>query len=114
MAGGRTSERVRQGLVVAQVALTVILLIGAGLLARSFTKLLAVDPGYRTDSAVVLDLSWPFSREPATQLQRKGAQHELMTQLGALPGVEGDGFDQHIPAGHRVLREWPVHRDDAG
>ena len=99
MAGGRTSERVRQGLVVAQVALTVILLIGAGLLARSFTKLLAVDPGYRTDSAVVLDLSWPFSREPATQLQRKGAQHELMTQLGALPGVEGTGLINTFPLG---------------
>ena len=48
MAGGKTSERVRQGLVIAQVALTVVLLIGAGLLARSFAKLLAVDPGYRT------------------------------------------------------------------
>ena len=99
MAGGRTSERVRQGLVIAQVALTVILLIGAGLLARSFAKLLAVDPGYRTDSAVVVDLSWPFSREPAIQLQRKTAQHELMTQLAALPGVEGTGLINTFPLG---------------
>ena len=49
MAGGRTSERVRQTLVVAQVALTIVLLAGAGLLARSFVNVLAVDPGFRTD-----------------------------------------------------------------
>ena len=100
MAGGRTSERIRQGLVVAQVALTVILLIGAGLLARSFAKLLQVDTGYRTASAVVIDLSWPFSREPSVQLSRKAAQHELMTQLGALPGVQGTGLINTFPLGN--------------
>ena len=99
MAGGKTSERVRQGLVIAQVALTVVLLIGAGLLARSFGKLLAVDPGYRTDSAVVLDLSWPFSQDPGDSLRRKAAQHELITQLGAIPGVESTGLINSFPLG---------------
>jgi putative ABC transport system permease protein len=98
MAGGKTSERVRQGLVVVQVALTVVLLIGAGLLARSFAKLLAIDPGYRTDSALVLDLSWPFSQDPAVHLQRKTAQHELMAQL-AVPGVESTGLINAFPLG---------------
>jgi putative ABC transport system permease protein len=86
-------------LVVVQVALTVVLLIGAGLLARSFAKILAVDPGYRTDRAVVLDLSWSFSREPAVHLQRKTVQHELMTQLGAMPGVESTGLINTFPLG---------------
>ena len=99
MAGGKTGERVRQGLVIVQVALTVVLLIGAGLLARSFAKVLAVDPGYRTGRAVVLDLSWPFSQDPADPLRRKAAQHELMTQLGAIPGVESTGLINAFPLG---------------
>ena len=58
MGGGR-GERARQGLVVAQVALTMVLLVGAGLLARSFMQVLAVNPGYSTANALILDLIWP-------------------------------------------------------
>ena len=72
MGGGR-GERVRQGLVVAQVALTMVLLVGAGLLARSFMQVLAVDPGYSTANALVLDLMWPFARDPAARQRRVDA-----------------------------------------
>jgi predicted permease len=99
MAGGRTSERVRQGLVVAQVALTIVLLAGAGLLARSFMQLLAVNPGYRTDRSLLVDLSWTFSRDPAVQLRRKAAQQDLLTRLRALPGVENAGLINDFPLG---------------
>src|SRR5690606_2812152 len=59
MAGGASSRRVRAALVVAEVAMTIVLLAGAGLLMRSFGQLLAVDPGYRTEGAVVMDVMLP-------------------------------------------------------
>jgi predicted permease len=99
MAGGRTSRRVRQGLVVAQVALTIVLLAGAGLLARSFAALLAVDPGYRTTRSLLVDLSWPFSREADLQQRRKGAQAEILAQLKVQPGVETVGLVSSFPLG---------------
>jgi predicted permease len=99
MAGGRTSRRVRQGLVVAQVALTIVLLAGAGLLARSFAALLAVDPGYRTTRSLLVDLSWPFSREADLQQRRKSAQAEILAQLKMQPGVETVGLVSSFPLG---------------
>jgi predicted permease len=99
IAGGRASERVRQSLVVGQVALTIVLLAGAGLLARSFGKLLEVNPGFRTDGAVLLDLHWTFSRDPTVQQRRRTAQQEIVTRLGALPGVQQAGLINAFPLG---------------
>lgn len=99
MAGGRTSQRVRQGLVVAQVALTIVLLTGAGLLARSFVNLMAVDPGYHTESALLLDLQWTYSRDPAVQQRRRFVQEELLARLRALPGVQNAGLVNAHPLG---------------
>jgi ABC-type lipoprotein release transport system permease subunit len=58
------NRRLRNLLVVAQVAFTLILLVGAGLLIKSFMRLLEVDPGFRTESAVVMDLSLPQPNDP--------------------------------------------------
>jgi putative ABC transport system permease protein len=99
VAGGRASERVRQGLVVAQVALTIVLLIGAGLLTRSFMRLLAIDPGYRTDEALILDLSWPFDGDPAIRQRRVAAQRDILARLRTLPGVENVGLVSPFPLG---------------
>ena len=62
-AGGRSSERMRQSLVVAQVALTIVLLIGAGLLTRSFINVIAIDPGFSTEGALLLETHGPVRRE---------------------------------------------------
>jgi putative ABC transport system permease protein len=99
LAGGRTSERVRQGLVIAQVALTILLLTGAGLLARSFINLVAVDPGYRTTDALLLDLQWNYSDVPAVQSRRKQTQQELLQRLQTLPGVQQVGLINAFPLG---------------
>src|SRR5262249_10813586 len=70
-AGRAMSKRLRSALVVAQMALTLVLLTGAGLLGKSFYRLLQVDPGFRAESAVVMDLSLPgynYSQEFERQI----------------------------------------------
>jgi predicted permease len=98
MGGGR-GERARQGLVVAQVALTMVLLVGAGLLARSFMQVLAVNPGYSTAHAAVLDLMWTFARDPEVRQRRVDSERTVLTELGRLPGVERVGLISSFPLG---------------
>ncbi len=98
-AGGRASRRVRDGLVVVQVALTLVLLVGAGLLARSFLGLLAIDPGYRTEDAVVLDLNLDEPRDPQAALEQTRFYDELMEGLRRVPGVSRVGGVSAFPLG---------------
>ena len=99
MPGGRRSERIRQSLSVAQIALTIILLAGAGLLTRSFIKLMAVDPGFRTEDALLVDTQWTFSPDAAIQQRRKAVQEELLARLRTLPGVQNAGLVDAHPLG---------------
>jgi predicted permease len=88
---------VRNGLVVAQVALTLILLVGAGLLGRSFVRLLSVNPGYRTEGAVVLDLSTPWPGTGADASRQRRFYDELTRRLAAIPGVANVGGVNAFP-----------------
>ena len=63
--GRRATQRTRSALVVSEMALAVVLLVGAGLLIRSFVKLLQVDPGFRVEHVVSFDVSLPGSEIPA-------------------------------------------------
>jgi putative ABC transport system permease protein len=86
-AGGRRAQRIRGSLIVTEVALTLALLVGAGLLVRSFWRLQQVDPGFKTDHLLTLRLTLPSSR------YTDGAQavsffERLQERLAALPGVE--------------------------
>ncbi|HET7275336.1 MAG TPA: ABC transporter permease [Longimicrobiaceae bacterium] len=95
--GGASGQRMRGVLVVGQVAMTVILLSGAGLLARSFLRVLAVDPGYRTENGLVVDLSLqpPTSDDDAA---RQAALYEnLYQRLEALPTVQSVGSVNAFP-----------------
>jgi predicted permease len=81
-----TSSRLRNGLVVAQVALCMVLLIPAGLLVRGLLRALSLDPGFETKRtlAVKTDLQWSGYDEPrARQFQR-----ELIERLKTLPGAQ--------------------------
>ena len=77
----------RNLLIVSQVALTLMLLIGAGLLGRSFQRLMTVNPGFRAENVITMMLFTQFSDDQAAQ--RKPAQfyYELLERLSALPGV---------------------------
>ena len=109
--------RLRGLLVVAQVALTLVLLVGAGLLGKSFVELLRVDPGFRPESVVVMDLSLPGAgdkQKPGSsarsfysfmstsddegQQQRKALLYQqLLERFAQLPGVVAAGGINALP-----------------
>ena len=96
MAGGG-GHRVRSGLVVAQVAATLVLLVGAGLLGRSFMRLLAIEPGYRTEDALVLDLAMPPAGSPEELGRRRRTIDDVIERLRAIPGVREVGGVNSLP-----------------
>jgi hypothetical protein len=82
---GAGSRRTRDALVVAELAVSLVLLTGAGLLLRSFARLLAVDPGFRTAHVLAFDLGLPADHVPTEARRRFYAQ--VVDGLQALPGV---------------------------
>ncbi|MEO6871933.1 MAG: ABC transporter permease [Chthoniobacterales bacterium] len=100
--GGRSSapgssSRIRNFLIVAQVALTLMLLVGAGLLGRSFQRLLEVSPGFQPESAVAMTISQPDPETPAAQRHLAQFYQQLLDRLGALPGAIGVGGINALP-----------------
>jgi putative ABC transport system permease protein len=94
-AGARGGLRTRAVLVTGQIALSVVLLVGAGLLLRAFTQLLHVDPGFRTDRQLTFRLALPErygSRDAFAAFGR-----ELQERLAGIPGVSGVGAISHLP-----------------
>ncbi|HUG39332.1 MAG TPA: ABC transporter permease [Longimicrobiales bacterium] len=85
-AGGRRASRLRAGLIVAEVALAVVLVAGAGLMIRSFERLTAVDPGFRPEGVLTAQLALP-SRDYRDVAAVAAFHAELAARLGALPGV---------------------------
>jgi len=83
---GRGQNRLQSALVVAETAIGLILLIGAGLLLRSFDRILHVDPGFRSDHLVTFRIAMPQKRYTADQ--RVAFFNRLMPQLEAIPGVK--------------------------
>jgi predicted permease len=96
-AGAGASYRVRGALVVAQMSLTLVLLVGAGLLGRSFLRLARIDPGYRTERALVLDISTSMAETPAGERERIRLYDEISARLSALPGVAAVGGVNAFP-----------------
>ena len=84
--GGRRLHRVLRALVVAEVALSLVLLAGAGLLMRSFVKLQSVDPGFRAEGVLTAGVQLPATRY---DLPQAGSLfRESLSRIAALPGVE--------------------------
>jgi putative ABC transport system permease protein len=94
--GGPRGQRLRSALVVGEVALSVALLIGAGLLARSFIRVQQVQPGFRPDGVVTMRVNLP--RTTYNNGARSRAFYErLLPQLAALPGVEAVATSSGVP-----------------
>ncbi len=106
MSAHTASKRLRATFVVAQIALTLMLLIGAGLLAKSFRTLLQIDPGFQAESAVameftlpapMLDVSSPNPQENVQEQQLAVAHQQMLERMKALPGVVSVGGVSVVP-----------------
>jgi putative ABC transport system permease protein len=92
--GGR--KRFRAAIVVAEVALSLVLLIGAGLMVRSFVEIGRVNPGYRPEGVLTFDVSLPFGRyDEGTE--RAAFQNAFKQRLLSVPGVEEVGAVFPLP-----------------
>jgi predicted permease len=97
------SLRFRRGLAVAQVALSTVLLVGAGLFVRTLLATLAIAPGY--DVSRVLLTTVDFSAAKLAPPDARRAADEIITRVRALPGAEGAAFGQIVPfSGAFVMR----------
>ena len=94
--GGRARHRLRSGLVVAEVALSVALLIGAGLLVRSFWRLQQVDPGFDVNHLVTMRVSLPRSTYDS-QARNRAFHDRLLVSLAAVPGVTSVANSSGVP-----------------
>ncbi len=94
--GGAGGLRLRNGLVAAQVALALVVLVGAGLLSRSYRNLRAVDMGFEPAGALTLFLSLPEARYPDSDAIRSFVR-EAETRLASAPGVSGVGVVNSLP-----------------
>jgi predicted permease len=96
--GGRGARRLRRAMVVAQVAFTFVLLVGAGLLLASFRRVLAVDPGFVAERVLTASVMLPRTRYgDAAALTR--FTDEALRRVRALPGVLAAGATDTIPFG---------------
>ena len=118
--GTRTTEsgkgaRFRSGLVVVQVALSLILLIGSGLLVRSFVRLNGVDMGFEGERLLTAKVVIPFARYPDPQ-QRIQFFSGLMDDIRAIPGVEAVGATNMLPIkdGYSNVGAWDPENPPLG
>ncbi len=94
--GGSHRVRLRGVLVIAQVALSLLLLIGAGLLVHSFFRLLRVDPGFDSQNVITMGLSLPTVKyaEPQKQIS---FFDDLLRRVSAVPGVKSAAISASLP-----------------
>ena len=111
--------RYRSGLVVLQVALSLILLVGSGLLLKSYARMRSVDTGFRVENLLTATVSLPSKEYPEAELQTRFFE-SLKEGIEALPGVQSVGVVSRLP----ILQIWgnapfwsldqpPVTRRDA-
>jgi putative ABC transport system permease protein len=92
----RSRRRLRSALVVAEIGLSLMLLIGAGLLLRSFAKAAGVDLGFRPQGVLTMQLSLPPARYPDADSEIR-FEREVRRRVGALPGVRSASVAQSMP-----------------
>jgi len=98
---GRRRLRASDLLVAGQIALALVLLVGSGLMVRSYWALSRVDPGFEADGALTFRLALPASRYGGAQ-QRARQVEEIIDRLRALPGVEEVAATNYLPLGGQL------------
>ena len=96
-AGSQGSQRVGRVIVAAQIAITLVLVVGAGLLGRSLMKVLEVNPGFRVDKIVTMDVSLPWVEDPKAKAGQAIFFSNLINRLKQIPGVRKVGATSGLP-----------------
>ncbi len=91
----RGTQRVREGFIVAQIALAFVLLAGAGLLGLTLKNVMAVSPGFRADHVLIGQFTLPYGRFSGDQ--RVAVLDRLLEAIGQQPGVAAAGTITNIP-----------------
>jgi putative ABC transport system permease protein len=110
--GGRGRARLRQVLLAVEVGLTVVLLIGAGLLLRSYEQLRSANLGFARRNVLTMEVNLPKSSYPTAD-RRLGFSEQLLSRVRTLPGVEAAGLTTIIPGEGRrrddvfIIQEHP-------
>ncbi len=101
MSGSRSHDRLRSLMVISEVALACVLLVGAGLLLRSFVRLLDVDLGFKPSNAAAILIDYDDEDKDS---KRGAILQEILRQVKALPGIEAAGIADMLPLGRN--RSW--------
>ncbi len=100
---GRKQDRMRSLLVISEIALACVLLVGAGLLLRSFLRVLDVDLGFRPDRAAAISVDDDDGHDPA---RRTAIWQEVIRRVETIPGVENAGITDNLPLSRN--RSWGI------
>ena len=111
MVGGK-GARLRGALVVGQIGLTLVLLTGAGLLIRSFIKVMEKQPGFESGGAVAMNLSLPSTVSPEEDERLRQFYVQLLERVNQLPGVSAAGGINVLPLKDRGANGQFLINDD--
>jgi putative ABC transport system permease protein len=110
VSGGRSSGRIRRALVVAEFALAIVLLAGAGLLVRSWWHVSSIDPGFTPERVLVMEVSAPPAfNQPG---HRRELYHRVLEGIQAVPGVESAGIIDDLFSANPREHVLTVERND--
>ena len=113
--GGRSTHggksRVQSALVISEMALTLILLIGAGLMLRSLWQAARIDPGFSSGEVLTFDVSLPAATYPKAA-DRMAFSKELLARLRAIPGAIDVGMARALPFSGDSFGEYMSRADD--
>jgi putative ABC transport system permease protein len=107
--GGGRKARLRSALILAEVTLSVVLLVSAGLLLRALLRVQSVDPGFRSDGVLTLETALPMPKYDANAT-RTALYRRVLSDIQALPGVSDAGYISFLPMTMRG-GIWPVDID---
>ena len=95
--GSQGSQRLGRAIVAAQIAITLVLVVGAGLFGRSLIKVLEVNPGFRVDDIVTMDVALPWVEDAKAKAGQAVFFSHLIDRLEQIPGVRKVGAASGLP-----------------
>jgi predicted permease len=107
---GRKHERIRAALVISEIALACVLLVSAGLLLRSFSKVLQVDLGFEPEHASSINVEYDESapKYEESVAKRIAVFQQILERVSAIPGVQAAGISDYLPLGPNRSWDTPV------